>query len=521
MWCVSTNVTHTSEPLFVMSEGCTHRHGMREGAATSHAVFAWFLRLCVVLFALLVSYVHAHAATYEFTPASGSYPVGQSFQVRVVADTAGESLRGLTTGGSVAFDPALLSVVSATKDPAFSLCTPEPTPNNVAGTIEFGCGTTGTASGRATVFTITFKAKKEGTAQVTIKSPQLLVGGASKLAGTPVGASYTVTAAAPQPTSNTPAAPKPTEPERKVNIPVPEAPVVKSTSHPDQTRWYNVSDGVLSWDIPYGVTAMKTGFGDVSDAEPTELHEPPISTWKKSGLADGEWHFHIAYKNRGGWSSSTRYSFKIDTTPPEEFSVTGVGGDNTAQARFEAVDALSGIELYQIVIDGGRPRDVQLSELVGGAFTVSNLEPGKHTIQVTARDRAGNTRDASTDVEVTGVTKQAEATEVRTSGFGIVYWISLICAAIIAILITIMVQDKRRHTEEKDRIKREAAEAGDKLINIFGVLRDEIEERVLDLSHKPNMTDNERNILESLKDALDISEELIDKEIEDVRKLLK
>jgi len=35
------------------------------------------------------------------------------------------------------------------------------------------------------------------------------------------------------------------------------------------------------------------------------------------------------------------------------------------------------------------------------------------------------------------------------------------------------------------------------------------------------MTDAERAILEGLKDALDISEELIDKEVEDVRKLLK
>ncbi len=494
---------------------------MRKNTTAPHIVFAVLLRAALVLFAVLASYGSAHAATYEFSPASGSYPVGQSFQVRVVADTAGESLRGLTTGGSVTFDPAVLSVTSATKDAAFSLCTPEPTPNNTAGTIEFGCGTTGTASGRATVFTITFKAKKEGAAQVSIKSPQLLVGGANKLVGTPAGASFTITAAAPQPTQPAPTTPKPAEQERKVNIPVPEAPVVKSTTHPDQSLWYNVADAVLAWDIPYGVTAMKTGFGDRPDAEPTETHEPPISTWKKGGLEDGEWYFHIAYKNRGGWSSSTMYAFRIDTTPPEEFSVTGVGGDNTAQARFEAVDTLSGIELYQVVVDGGRPRDVQLSELVGGAFTVSNLDPGKHTIQVIARDRAGNTRDASTEVEVTGVAKQAEQAEVQTSGFGAVYWVSLICAAIIAILITIIVQDRRKHTEEKDRIKREAAEAGDKLINIFGVLRDEIEERVLELSHKPNMTDNERGILESLKDALDISEELIDKEIEDVRKLLK
>jgi hypothetical protein len=93
--------------------------------------------------------------------------------------------------------------------------------------------------------------------------------------------------------------------------------------------------------------------------------------------------------------------------------------------------------------------------------------------------------------------------------------------AALATVITMLVKERRKYHEEKDQIKRETMEIGDRLINIFGVLRDEIEEKVLDLSHKPNMTDNERNILEGLKDALDISEELIDKEVEDVRKLLK
>ncbi len=504
-----------------MSEQCTpHYTTNATGTRPYSAILTLLLRVSFLLAACLVSFVQTHAATYELTPASGSYSVGQSFQVKVAADTAGESLRGLTTGGSVTFDPALLTVVSATKDAAFSLCTPEPTPNNTAGTIEFGCGTTGSASGRATIFTITFRAKKEGTAQISFKAPQLLVGGANKLTGTPAGGSFTITPAAPAaPAPVTP--PKAAPKERQVNIPAPDAPVVKSTSHPDQAVWYNLTEAVLAWDIPYGVTGMKAGFDDVPESEPAEAHEPPIASWKKSGITDGVWYFHISYKNRGGWSSSTHYAIRIDTTPPEEFTVTGVGGDNTAQARFEAVDTLSGLDLYQLVIDGGRPRDVQPSELVGGAFTVANLEPGKHIIQVIARDRAGNTRDASVEVEVTGVSKQVETTEVKTSGFSAIYWVSLLFMACLAVVVTILIQDRRRHTEEKDRIKREAAEAGDKLINIFGVLRDEIEEKVLALSHKPNMTDNERNILESLKDALDISEELIDKEIEDVRKLLK
>jgi hypothetical protein len=297
---------------------------------------------------------------------------------------------------------------------------------------------------------------------------------------------------------------------------------VKSESHPDPMVWYSSADAKFSWDIPYGVTGMKIGFGQEAESEPSELHEPPIGSWTTSGLADGVWYFHAAYKNRGGWSSSTHFMIQVDTTPPEEFSATAIGGDLTAQLRFEATDTLSGIQLYRIGMDGGRTRDVQPTELSGGGFTLSNLDPGEHSFSVTAVDKAGNERSAEASVEVTGE-KPVEEVEgkVATSGFGAIYWVSLLFMAALAIVVTMLIQERRRHTEEKDRLKREAAEAGDKLINIFGVLRDEIEEKVLELSHKPNMTDNERNILESLKDALDISEELIDKEIEDVRKLLK
>jgi hypothetical protein len=228
------------------------------------------------------------------------------------------------------------------------------------------------------------------------------------------------------------------------------------------------------------------------------------------------------YKNRGGWGSSTHYKIQVDSTPPEEFTATAVGGDLTAQVRFEAKDALSGIALYRVGIDGGRTRDVQPTELLNGGYTITNLDPGEHTIEITAVDQAGNERSASATVTVTGTKPVLESTqEVKTSGFGAIYWVSLLFMAALAVVITMLIQERRKYHEERERIKRETSEAGDKLINVFGVLRDEIEEKVLELSHKPNMTDNERNILEGLKDALDISEELIDKEIEDVRKLLK
>ena len=174
------------------------------------------------------------------------------------------------------------------------------------------------------------------------------------------------------------------------------------------------------------------------------------------------------------------------------------------------------------MIDGESPRDVQPNELVSGGYTITNLDPGDHTIGVTAVDFAGNERSAEAPVTVTGTkVEEVDPNAIKESGFGAIYWVSLLFMGALAIVITMLIQERRRFHEEKDHIKRETAEVGDRLINIFGVLRDEIEEKVLELSHKPNMTDTERTILEGLKDALDISEELIDKEVEDVRKLLK
>ncbi len=505
-----------------MSE-CTHQDAIpssdtrRNGFFGTQTVFvAW------VLLYVLSSSV-AHAASYTFSPNSGSHGIGESFTVRVMVDAAGAAVN--TGDGTITYDTAKLTAVSISKDGSpFNLWVTEPSINASAGTISFAGGGTAAISGSKAVMTITFKGKAEGDASVKMSKGTLLAGaGQNALTGALPAAALTITAAAAKPTPPPSSEPPPTKkPERVVNIPTPEAPVVKSATHPDQSVWYKERTAKFTWDIPYGVTSLKVGFDEKQEGEATEIHEPPISDFTKSDIVDGVYHFHIQYMNRGGWGSSTTYKISIDGTPPEEFSASATGGDLTAQVRFETRDTLSGIALYRIGVDDGRTRDVQPNELVSGGYTITNMDPGDHTITVVAVDQAGNEREAKAPVTVTG-TKPVDPTTqpIETSGFGPIYWVSLLFMAALAIVITMLIKERRAFHEEKDHIKREAMEAGDKLINIFGVLRDEIEEKVLELSHKPNMTDNERNILEALKDALDISEELIDKEIEDVRKLLK
>lgn len=477
-----------------------------------------------VLFLFLFPSV-TFAASYSISPSSGSYEVGKNFSIKLMINAGGDAVNA--ADAVISFSKDILQVVSATTEgspltfpvPATAGSVTKadgPAVSNSEGLVAFGGGGITSLSGTKGVLTITFKALKEGTARVEISKGSIMAGAGQSVLSGSTGASYTITVGSsnPDPVDTT----TPPKEERKVTIPPPEAPIIKSASHPDENSWYSDSKPKFNWDIPYGVLNVRLGFDQDPNGTSTELYKA-IEAWESPEVADGVWYFHAKYENRGGWGSSTTYKIQIDTTPPEEFTISANGGDLSAELRFEAHDSLSGISLYGVAVDGGSPRDVQPSELSDG-YRLANIDPGEHIVVVTAYDKAFNERTSEIKVVVTG-TKPVDAEEVTTNGFGPIYWVSLIFMAALAVVITMLIQERRKFHEEKDHIKRETMEVGDRLINIFGVLRDEIEEKVTELSHKPNMTDNERNILEGLKDALDISEELIDKEVEDVRKLLK
>jgi hypothetical protein len=52
-------------------------------------------------------------------------------------------------------------------------------------------------------------------------------------------------------------------------------------------------------------------------------------------------------------------------------------------------------------------------------------------------------------------------------------------------------------------------------------MREEFEQLIQDFDIKPQLTPEERDLLESIKEVLDISEELVDTGIEDLKKQLR
>lgn len=174
----------------------------------------------------------ALAAVMSVSPASVSTQVGQTVTVTIVSDTKGVALN---QGEAVlSFPKDMLEAVSATRTGSvFTLWVTEPTISNTAGTIAFngGAPTPGFTSSKATLTTITFKAKKVGTAALSLSGAALRANdgkGTDVLTGA-TGGSITIAEAPVRPVTPTPTT-KPKEKEPEVATPAQVEPLEVSAS---------------------------------------------------------------------------------------------------------------------------------------------------------------------------------------------------------------------------------------------------------------------------------------------------
>ncbi len=477
----------------------------------------------VLAFGIVGAWAHpALAASLQFSPSSGSHAQGSTFQVNIAINPEGDPVN--SAQGTLRYDTSVLSVTSvSTNGSAFNLWVEEPSFSASAGTISFSGGGTTPLARTSNIATITFRGTAIGTGAVSVDEVTILAGAGQDVTGDSGSASYTITAAAPAPTPE----PEPVSAIGSGGGGIPPQPPrrIDSETHEEEDTWYAINNAEFNWEILPGIGSTRMGIGTSSTSSDIEYtdHEPPTVNAVYEDLADGVWHFFLAFQNRNGWSDPTQKTIRIDTTPPEPFEIDVVGGDLEFTVTITgATDLTSGIDTFAILLDGLEVDRVSPNALdESGSVTVGNMTPGEKTVTVVATDFAGNTTEVEAPVTITGTLPGDEEEEEGPGIFGPVYWVSMIFIILLAIAIGIIIIERRKRADEYDRIKVEAIEASERLVSIFDVLREEIEEKVLTLAHKPNMTDNERQLLEGLKDALSISEELLDKEIEDVRKLVK
>lgn len=477
----------------------------------------------------------AQAADVLLSPSSGSYSTGQTFTVTVQADPKGQAINAVEA--SLTFDTKVLSVVSLSKTGSvFSLWTTEPTFSNTAGTISFGGGSPTPFSAKSNLLSVTFTAKAAGAGAASFGQTSALAadGKGTDVLANKVGGSYTVAAATTPTPTPTPETPKPTETtETDDNAAItfgdpPRAPEVGSTAYLDPELWYNKTEGVFTWEIPFDVTELAVELATSSDNDPSEVFDPPIDefTVNAENLKDGVQYLSIQYKNQVGWGAITNRKIQIDTTAPEAFTVMvqpGTKANAFPLISFDAKDPTSGIERYELLVADREPVTVTPDEAKLG-YLLTDLVDGTYTVTVTAFDRAGNKTVATAPVLITaGWQPPVEgATEHSIFDFFTGKNILIILLFLAAALeFAYILFERRQFAKKEELLRKETREIQDQMEKIFSALRDEIYDQINLITKRPRLSKKEKEAVEGLNQALEVSETLIEKEINDVKKVLK
>lgn len=495
-----------------------------------------------VVFCLFFPGTFVEAADLLLSPGTGSYTAGQTFTAAVRVVPAGDTVNAVEA--SLTFDPAVLSVVSVSKDGSvFSLWTTEPTFSNSKGTIDFGGGSPTPFTNTSNIISVTFRTVKEGAGAVSFSKGSVLAadGKGTDVYKKSTGATYTVAAtAAPTPTPTPEPKPKPaaeTEDgsdggEAIIFGDPPRPPEIGSQTFLDPEVWYNVTKGVFTWTLPFDVTAVALEITDDPKNVPEENKDsiitPPVEEYSVTSemLKDGIQYISINFKNQVGWGAATNRKLQIDTTAPEPFAINVRAGTSQSSfplLNFEAIDVTSGVQYYDMTVADKEPIRITPDEARLG-YLLKELEDGTYTVKVVATDMAGNIRESSVAVLITaGWVKPVEVIDDGS------FWdfLTPVNLLIFFLLVVILLQviyfwyEHKSLKEREEKLRRETREIQDQMEKIFSALRDEIYDQVNNITKRKRLSAKEKEAVEGLTQALEVSETLIEKEINDVKTILK
>lgn len=500
-----------------------------------------FILYLTFSFVFLILFSHeVLAADLAVSPNTGSYSVGQTFTVNIRAVPSGDNINAVES--TLKFDPTLLSVVSVGKTGSvFTLWTTEPTFSNTSGTIQFGGGSPSPFSTASTLVTVTFRTLAVGQAKVEFTTASVLAadGRGTDVYKNGVSADFTIaTASTPTPT------PTPTPvPQSETQNPAeateaiifgdpPRPPEIGSAVFLDPDVWYNKTEGVFTWTLPFDIDAVAFEITTDKENRPEvnkeNIVDPPVEEFliTKDVVIEGVQYVSVNYKNQVGWGAPINRKLQIDTIPPEPFAINvqaGTEKNSFPILKFIANDITSGVEYYEMTIADKEPIKVTPDEAKLG-YLLKELEDGTYTVRVVAVDRAGNKRESSVAVLITAGWIKPVETEVETSFWDFLAPINLF---IFFLLVIIILQglyfwyENKLAKKREEKLQRETKEIQDQMERIFSALRDEIYDQINTITKRKRLSAKEKEAVEALTQALEVSETLIEKEINDVKTILK
>ncbi|MCK4354831.1 four helix bundle protein [Candidatus Parcubacteria bacterium] len=174
-------------------------------------------------------------------------------------------------------------------------------------------------------------------------------------------------------------------------------PIISSTTHPDQNKWFKSNNLHLRWNL---IKEAQYSYLLSHDplAEPDEIPDKPegeliwMGDMKYKGLEDGIYYFTLKQKiSDEAWSERVSYRVMIDSTAPEQFSLEIAQDTSIFEGKyfivFQSLDKQAGIDCYEIK-EGEREWKRAESPYLLEDQTLQSI------IKAKAVDKAGNERIA-------------------------------------------------------------------------------------------------------------------------------
>jgi uncharacterized membrane protein len=356
-------------------------HQLIQGKVIQKNFVKFFLIIASLFFVPSVAF--AADGALSMVPATGVYSAGDFFTVNIRANTDGADINAAE--GVLQFSNTDLQVIRVSNAGSiFNLWVTEPEFSNGAGTITFGGGTTkGYKGSSGQIFSVTFKALTSGSHKVRFSSGAMTAadGRGTNIISGLNGGTYTVTAKEAQPV-----------PEIVVPANTPGTPNVSSPTHPDGNTWYPAKNVEFKWSVPNDVVNVRLTADGNPSSIPAVFYDSPISGKTLEDFDEGAWYMHVQFRNENGWGRVAHFPFNIDVSNPTSFEIRQVTEVDPSDPRlafeFIAEDEVSGVEDYEIQIDGGDV--IEWRDDGSHIYRPEILEPGQHTMLVRALDGAGN-----------------------------------------------------------------------------------------------------------------------------------
>lgn len=377
----------------------------------------------LILFFLTTSLAQASNASLYLSPNSGTFCVGSTFDVSILLNTGRNNINAIKV--DLEFNHKKLQVVNPATGKSFvSIWAVPPLYSNAEGSLSFqgGIPSPGIKTSSGSALTITFRAIEPGETTINfLDSSKVLLddGNGTDILNSLGSGKYVIC------------------------LPLPEGPIVSSSTHPDQNKWYKNNNATFSWNKEDAVSTFSYVLDTNPQGIPDNESEGSESSVSFSNLEDGIWYFHIKAQKENNWGGISHYLVRVDSSSPASFNAKVSPSAKTSFSQpivsFITTDAFSEVDYYEVkVVDITAEHENKRRAFfieTNSPYQLPVLGVGKYLVVVRAYDKAGNWQEESVEVEIAPEKILVTERGVWLEGTFLSWWPILLLFLILIILI--------------------------------------------------------------------------------------